>query len=168
MITKQQLIAAKNLAHYHHTAIDQRRKYTFEPYIVHPAAVAKILSSVTSDLDIIAAGWLHDTLEDTDCTELEIVTATSKHVLDMVKELTDPVQEGNRKERHLKNCIRLGSASADVKTVKLADSFHNVKDIMKNDPKFGVVYVEEKKLLLPYLEGGNRILFSELKNILYP
>lgn len=43
------------------------------PYISHPSMIASILSLVTDDADVIAAGWLHDTIEDTDVTYDDLV-----------------------------------------------------------------------------------------------
>lgn len=51
-----------------HAAIDQRRKYTNDPYIVHPQAVMEIVSSVPHSEEMLAAAWLHDTVEDTPTT----------------------------------------------------------------------------------------------------
>jgi (p)ppGpp synthase/HD superfamily hydrolase len=55
-----------------HASIDQRRKYTGEPYIVHPIAVAALVRSVPHTPEIIAAAYLHDVVEDTPVTIEEI------------------------------------------------------------------------------------------------
>ena len=55
-----------------HESIDQRRKYTNEPYIVHPAKVAEIVSNVTDDENMICAAWLHDVVEDTPVTLADV------------------------------------------------------------------------------------------------
>ena len=47
-----------------HAAVGQRRKYTNDPYIVHPAEVAKIVAGVPgSTPDMVAAAWLHDVVK---------------------------------------------------------------------------------------------------------
>ena len=51
-----------------HRRIDQRRKYSRQPYEVHLRAVADIVASVTDDPEMIAAAWLHDSVEDTPAT----------------------------------------------------------------------------------------------------
>ena len=51
-----------------HQRINHRRKYNNEPYHVHLSAVAKLVASVTDDEEVIAAAWLHDTVEDTQAT----------------------------------------------------------------------------------------------------
>ena len=51
-----------------HYAVKQTRKYTGEPYIVHPAEVVAILYKYGTTEEQAAAGWLHDTVEDTGVT----------------------------------------------------------------------------------------------------
>src|SRR5688572_25955060 len=90
---------AKKIAFDAHDAKMQVRKYTGEPYTVHLANVAGILSEVTSDPEIIAAGLLHDTLEDTDLSEETILAEFGPRVLRLVKEVTDVSrpEDGNRR-----------------------------------------------------------------------
>jgi (p)ppGpp synthase/HD superfamily hydrolase len=57
---------AKNLATYKHGKTGATRRFTGLPYIVHPEGVERILQSLTSDEDLLAAAWAHDLLEDTD------------------------------------------------------------------------------------------------------
>lgn len=59
-----------------------------EPYFNHLVQVASILFNVTSDLDIIAAAYLHDTIEDTDTTYEELVDNFGKRIADLVMEVT--------------------------------------------------------------------------------
>lgn len=59
---------ARSYAKQAHEEVQQRRKYTGDPYIVHPAAVANLVSTVTSDVEMICAAWLHDVVEDTSKT----------------------------------------------------------------------------------------------------
>ena len=66
------VIRAAEFARRAHASIDQRRKYTHAPYIVHPKAVADIVAGVTDDPAMIAAAWLHDVVEDTPITIAEV------------------------------------------------------------------------------------------------
>ena len=61
---------------------DQKRKGTDIPYIVHPMEVMQILTENEVSEDVIIAGILHDTLEDTDTKPQEIETKFGKAVLD--------------------------------------------------------------------------------------
>lgn len=63
------------------------------PFIVHPQQTADIISRVTGDQKLIAAAWLHDTLEDTDTTYDELVGEFGQEVADLVLEVT---HEGER------------------------------------------------------------------------
>ena len=167
--TQKRIKSAKDFAIERHGAIDHRRKYTGEPYHTHLDAVAKIVESVGGTTEMIMATWLHDTVEDTNTTIEEIYDLFGKMVGDYVKGLTDVAtkEDGNRNARNAINRKHNGDQPNSVKTIKLADSIHNVSDIMRNDPKFGVTYIEEKKALLPYLKGGNIKLFNKLHGMLY-
>ena len=59
---------AEWFADYWHGSIDQRRKYTDEPYINHPRSVVGILKNHVRDESMICAAWMHDLVEDTPCT----------------------------------------------------------------------------------------------------
>ena len=59
---------AREFATQAHRRIDQRRKYSKQAYEVHLKAVADLVASVTDDQEMIAAAWLHDTVEDTPAT----------------------------------------------------------------------------------------------------
>lgn len=58
-------LAAYEFARVAHAAVGQLRKYTNEPYIVHPLEVARIVKSVPHDSNMVMAAYLHDVLEDT-------------------------------------------------------------------------------------------------------
>jgi (p)ppGpp synthase/HD superfamily hydrolase len=156
-----------------HTSIDHRRKYTNEPYHIHPARVAKIVSNVTSDKDMIAAAWLHDVLEDVapknpEFNEEAILRLFGKRTLRLVLEVTDVAkpEDGNREQRKLINREHLANASKDGKTIKLADLIDNTIDISKNDPDFYRIFKKEIMLDLPYLSEGNSVLFERLTKLL--
>src|SRR5580704_307796 len=55
---------ARKFATAAHARVDQKRKYTNAPYITHPAAVVEIMRSVPHTEEMLAAAWLHDTVED--------------------------------------------------------------------------------------------------------
>ncbi|MGD8533445.1 MAG: HD domain-containing protein, partial [Gammaproteobacteria bacterium] len=133
-----------------HRRIDQRRKYSGQPYDAHLKAVAAIVRSVTDDPEIIAAAWLHDTLEDTPATYEQLEAEFGERVAHMVAELTDVSRptDGNRAVRKAIDRRHLARASSRAKTVKLADLIDNCSDIVKHDPKFGRVFVTEAAALI--------------------
>ena len=55
-----------------HAAVHQERKGTDFPYVAHPVRVAEILDRFECSEDVIVAGFLHDTIEDTDVTAEEL------------------------------------------------------------------------------------------------
>ncbi len=141
----------------------QVRKYTGEPYVTHPVAVAKIVASVTSDCNMICAALLHDVIEDTPVTYKDIVSAGfGRDVGMLVLDLTDVSHplDGNRKVRKFLDRVHTSLACRDAKTIKLADLIDNTSSITACDPKFAKVYMAEKKLLLPHLRGGHGALLA--------
>lgn len=151
-----------------HGEIDQRRKYTNEPYIEHPKAVAEIVRSVSHTEEMIAAALLHDTVEDTNATLQEIDDEFGAVVAELVEMLTDvsKPEDGNRKVR--KSLDRRHSARAipAAKTIKLADLIHNSQSICEHDPEFARIYMAEKQLLLDVLKAGNQELWKAADRIL--
>jgi hypothetical protein len=144
-----------------HQRINQRRKYNNEPYHVHLHAVAKLVESVSDDAEMIAAAWLHDTVEDTQATLDDIEAEFGITVAELVEELTDVSRpgDGNRAVRKAIDRRHLAQASSRAKTVKLADLIDNCKDIIRHDPGFAQVYLSEMDDLLDVLQGGNAELY---------
>ena len=150
-----------------HQRINHRRKYNNEPYHVHLSAVAKLVASVTDDKELIAAAWLHDTVEDTQATLEDIEETFGMPVAELVEELTDISKpgDGNRATRKRIDRLHLSQASKRAKTVKLADLIDNCKDIIRHDPRFAQIYLEEMNELLDVLADGNPQLFKRAERI---
>jgi (p)ppGpp synthase/HD superfamily hydrolase len=145
---------------------DQRRKYTGQPYIVHPIEVAEIVRSVEHDDEMLAAALLHDVVEDTDTTIEEIAIKFGEDIANLVSDLTDVSKpaDGNRKFRKAMEREHTAQASARAQTIKLADLISNSDDIMANDPNFAKVYLAEKALLLKVLVKGDPVLLKKAAN----
>ncbi len=158
---------AKQFARAAHESIDQRRKYTFEPYIVHPAAVAQMVARVTDDEAMICAAWLHDVVEDTPVTIAEIETEFGEDIAVLVSDLTDVScpGDGSRKRRKHLDWLHTRDASARAKTIKLADLIHNSGSIQRYDPGFARVYMAEKRKLLRVLKEGDPSLYATAAKI---
>lgn len=140
----------------------QKRKYTGVPYIEHPIAVAEIVRSVEHTPEMVAAAYLHDVVEDCGVTHLEIRHTFGTIVGSLVFWLTDASINlpANRKARKQLDRDFLALATPEAKTIKLADVIENTADIEQHDPHFWPIYREEKKLLLPSLQGGNQVLLA--------
>ena len=158
----RQIAKARKFARLAHEAIDQRRKYTYEPYIVHPAAVAKLVSGVSDDEAMICAAWLHDVVEDTPVSIRDIEQEFGEEIALLVSDLTDVSQpeDGNRKTRKQIDLEHTRRASARAKTVKLADLIHNSRSITEHDSRFAKIYMSEKRNLLEVLRDGNQTLYA--------
>jgi len=154
---------ARDYATNAHQRIDQRRKYNNQPYHVHLEAVAKLVTSVTDDAEMIAAAWLHDTVEDTPATLGDIETEFGVSVAELVEELTDisKPSDGNRAHRKTADRQHSAQASARAKTVKLADLIDNCRDITKHDQRFARVYLTEMAALLEVLHEGDQQLYQQ-------
>ena len=159
---------ARQFAKRAHEDAGQLRKYTKEPYIVHPAAVAKLVASVTDDEAMICAAWLHDVVEDTPVTLVDIESEFGEDVAALVSDLTDisRPQDGNRKTRKNIDLEHTRCASARAKTVKLADLIDNARSITEYDPGFARVYMNEKRNLIEVLQEGDSELYQMACEIL--
>lgn len=124
----EQLVkSAQHFATQAHTQINHLRKYTKQPYQVHLKRVAQIVSEVTDDPEIIAAAWLHDTVEDTPATFEDIELNFGSRVVQFVFDLTDVSRpgDGSRGQRKSIDREHLSQASPAAKTIKLADLMDN-------------------------------------------
>ncbi len=146
-----------------HARINQLRKYSLKPYDVHLRAVAGLVASVTDDRAMIAASWLHDTVEDTGATFEDLEREFGSDVAGLVKELTDVSKpgDGNRATRKAIDLRHLAGVSPRAKTIKLADIIDNCEDICRHDPRFGKVYLVELEALWQVLKEGDQILYDK-------
>lgn len=150
-----------------HAAVKQVRKYTYEPYIVHPAEVASIVATRPHDPEMLAAAWLHDVVEDTGVSLESIRAEFSTKVVTYVDFLTNPSrpEDGNRAVRKAIDRDWIASAPAEVKTVKLADLISNCSSIVMHDANFAKTYLEEKRLMLEVLKDGDSVLWERAASI---
>ncbi len=140
----------------------QLRKYTGEPYIVHPIAVAEIVRSVPHTEEMIAAALLHDVVEDTPVTLGDIHARFGGKVCQLVAWLTDISTpfHGNRRARKELDLHHTSLAPAEAKTIKLADLIDNSISISTHDLDFWKVYRSEKLRLLDVLKEGDASLLE--------
>jgi guanosine-3',5'-bis(diphosphate) 3'-pyrophosphohydrolase len=115
---------------------DQRRKdKSASPYINHPIALAEVLSRVggITSPNVLAAGLLHDTLEDTQTTRLELRKAFGPSIAKIVDEVTDDkrLPKQRRKDLQVEHAAHI---SKSAKLVKLADKISNLSDIVTSPP----------------------------------
>jgi GTP diphosphokinase / guanosine-3',5'-bis(diphosphate) 3'-diphosphatase len=111
-----------------------------EPYIAHPIAVASLLRSLGGDNVTIAAGFLHDVVEDTDVTSAEIEERFGVQVRLLVEGVTklSKFNFSSTTERQAENFRRMFLAMAtDIRVivVKLADRLHNMRTLEHLKPE---------------------------------
>ncbi|GMR39823.1 hypothetical protein PMAYCL1PPCAC_10018, partial [Pristionchus mayeri] len=164
------LKAADFAARKHHS---QRRKDPEQtPYINHPIGVAYILSAEggVSDPAVLAAAYLHDTVEDTETTFDEIEKEFGEEILTIVKEVTDDksLPKAERKALQVKNAPK---SSAKAKLVKLADKLYNLRDIERSAPvgwdeRRVKEYFQWSKEVVAGCKGTNERLETTLDDII--
>lgn len=156
------IIGARVFATAAHAAVGQLRKYTFEPYIVHPAEVASMVMAHGGTDAMVAAAWLHDVVEDTGVT-IELIRAEfGSEVSDLVGWLTDVSRpdHGNRAARKAVDRAHTAAAPAEAQTIKCCDLISNTRSIVEHDPKFAETYLAEKRLLLEVMTKADPRLLA--------
>ena len=119
---------------------EQKRK-SGEPYIIHPLCVAIILADLELDKETIAAGILHDIVEDTEMTEEELTAQFGQEVallVDGVTKLTQLSWSADKVEMQAENLRKMFLAMAkDIRVIliKLADRLHNMRTLQYMKPE---------------------------------
>jgi len=121
----------------HHTG---QKRASGEPYIIHPLEVAQVLAEWKMDSTAIAAGLLHDAVEDTDVTPNDIAKRFGEQVAHIVEGVTklDKIKFANREDHQAENIRKMLLAMVtDVRVViiKLADRLHNMRTLEHLKPE---------------------------------
>jgi (p)ppGpp synthase/HD superfamily hydrolase len=145
----------------------QKRRYSKDPYIVHPIRVMERCREFTDDIAVLSAALLHDVLEDTSISSNDIFAFLNLHAegaiatrtLKYVEELTDIFTKhrhprSNRRTRKLQEADRLSLVSREAQTIKYADIMDNC-DVTHNEPNFASVYLKEALHLLQRMKNGD-------------
>jgi len=147
--------------------VDQRRKgERAEPYFNHLAEVAWALARHTggSDPDLVIAGLLHDTLEDTDATFAEVEAAFGAEVAGLVREVTDD-KSLPKAERKRLQVVTAPTKSVRARMIKIADKTCNLRAIVHSPPAWSRTrrreYAEWAKAVFDGCRGVNAGLEAE-------
>ena len=144
---------------------DQKR-HSGDPYVIHPVAVADILTELKLDSATIATGLLHDTIEDTHATYNTIVKEFGTEVADLVDGVTkisvlENQANTSTKAENFRKLILATSKDIRVLLVKLADRLHNMRTInaIDNIEKKERIAKETMEIYAPLADrmGMNRI-----------
>ncbi len=177
---KNIVLNAETLARAAHEG--QMRKGEHEPYINHPKRIVDILVNLLGEdatPEMLAAGWLHDTLEDTELTAKDILEATNPLTLEYVQMLTEDKRYKtagfSRVECKQRYTIQLLHARPAVQTVKGADILENLSqfpELYGQEESWAIRLVTEKAIMRDSLwKADHRILavldkrLAELKQL---
>jgi guanosine-3',5'-bis(diphosphate) 3'-pyrophosphohydrolase len=155
-------------------AHEDHKRYSGEPYFIHPAAVAKHLATLGMDSHTVAAGLLHDAIEDAKATSEEVEREFGADVLFLVEGVTKLGKHKYRgAERHAESLRRLLVAtSADIRVliVKLIDRYHNMTTLEHvPEAKRSRIAVETLEIYAPIADRlGMGSVKKELEDLAFP
>lgn len=115
----------------------QKRKSTDIPYITHPYSVGMSLQKSGCSDEVIAAGILHDTVEDTEITLDYIRQEFNDKVADLVEAVSEPEREASWEDRKKHTIQFLKTAPLEVRLISCADKLHNISSIFYDKEKLG-------------------------------
>ncbi len=115
----------------------QYRKNTDIPYITHPVAVGMMLLKAGYSDDIVAAGILHDTVEDTALTLEDIEKEFGANIAELVGGSSEPDKSLPWKDRKEHTIEYLKTASEEIRAVVCADKLHNIRSIIRDHEMVG-------------------------------
>lgn len=160
------LKAAQFAAHAHR---NQFRKFTNRPYIEHPMRVAGRVCMIPGmDEDEVAAGWLHDTVEDCGITYDDLEREFDATIASRVLELTNRSKGSKlpRAKRKAMDHEHLANVSRPAKIIKAIDRIDNLREIFGAPSDFQALYLKESRLLAEALTvPGDRIIRSLLEEL---
>jgi guanosine-3',5'-bis(diphosphate) 3'-pyrophosphohydrolase len=154
---------------------DGQMRLSGEPYLSHPLEVAGILADMKLDAVSVAAGLLHDVIEDTHATEKEILEMFGPEVLHIVSGVTklSTLQFSSSQARQAENIRKMLLAMADdirVILIKLADRVHNIRTLQyhKQEKKRRQIAKETIDIYAPIASRlGIYWVKTELENIAF-
>ena len=147
-------------------AHENQKRDSGDPYVIHPVAVANILTELKLDSATIATGLLHDTIEDTHATYQTIKSEFGQEVADLVEGVTkisvfENQALSNSKAENFRKLILATSKDIRVLLVKIADRLHNMRTInsINNIEKRERIAKETMEIYSPLADrmGMNRI-----------
>jgi (p)ppGpp synthase/HD superfamily hydrolase len=115
----------------------QSRKGSHVPYIVHPIGVSKLLIEAGCEEDIVIAGLLHDTLEDTPVTVEDLKVNFGEKIAEIVSSISEPDKKDTWEHRKTHTIEYLKTAPVDSLLVECADKLDNIRAIRQDFARLG-------------------------------
>ncbi|WP_112179709.1 MULTISPECIES: HD domain-containing protein [Paraliobacillus] len=117
----------------------QKRKVDRTPYIAHPYRVAMSLKAAGYENDVVIAGLLHDVVEDTDSTLIEIKDLFGEQIEKLVAYATEPEKTIPWEQRKQHTIDGIKHAPLAAKLVVCADKIDNLHSILESERLLGTV-----------------------------
>ena len=139
-----------------------------EPYYdTHLRKVADLVASVTKNVDVIAAAYLHDVMGDTPALLDDMSDIVGERVASLVDQLTDKSKPSYYKRTPPKPTDRHANRimEPDAQTIRLAVQIVYTPSILSHDPDSAAAYLREQKTLLPKLKDGNPTLYERASRL---
>lgn len=147
------------------------RKFSNEPYFVHPLRTSEIVLDHTGSFELACAAVLHDTLEDTSLTFGGISSATTGRIAILVESVTKN-KSLSKAEREIEYLKRFSMSDDDTVIIKLADRYDNVRDAVFSSATpnhFKIAYTKNTTNLLktiPETALKNQVVETLRSNIM--
>ena len=147
----------------------QWRKHPTEriPYAAHPSAVGFLLQRAGFDDEVIAAGILHDVLEDCDVTKEELAENMTPRVAELVSWVTEPSKSLSWKDRKEQFREKLSQAPVEALAIKAADHIANLQSLLsaaKAEPNVWLLFATPREQKLANEEAILNIIASKLQS----
>lgn len=142
-----------------------RQKYGEVPYIIHLNHVVSVLGEhgYANDDVIMSAGWLHDTIEDTDTTHAMLVLEFGKEIADIVWAVSS--EPGKNRQAKFRNTAPKIISKEKALIVKLADRIANTEASLANNPKLYQMYKKEFSAFYKLLYRGELPMWETLRKL---
>ena len=163
LVTRAAEFAAR--AHARH----RRKDAGQTPYVNHLAHVARLLAEAGCDANLVAAGYLHDTIEDVRISHGALVSEFGQDIADLVLAVTDDKKQRWQKRKKAQ-IDRAADATPRVAALKLADKISNLHSL-RDAPPHGwtaaeiATYVDWAHQVVTRLPSPNAALWADYEKI---
>ena len=139
-VSRAQVVEIEKAYEFAKKAHGNQIRYTGEPYITHPVAVAQILAQMRMDSPTLMAAILHDVIEDTPVTEADLIEHFGKEVTDLVDGVTKLTQihfenYAQAQAENFRKMIMAMASDIRIILIKLADRLHNMRTLSGLPPE---------------------------------
>jgi (p)ppGpp synthase/HD superfamily hydrolase len=138
--------------------------WSWEPYVEHCERVAASLAALGFPEKVVAAGYLHDVVEDCPISAAELAAEFGPEVAALVVEVSNPKKvPGMSKAERLASVVKhLAGSSYAGASIKLADMLDNSSNVSSVSPEFAKGYLPKMAAKLAVLSHGHPELFAKV------